>query len=101
MVLTAEEGRTLGLRTVLTAGEEGRGGLRTPGRCSLLLLPQQGLSLLQPRLNFLDPLICILGSAVQLLLQEAQPHVGLTQLLSLDRGTLQLLNIIPRAAGLG
>lgn len=67
-------------------------GLGAPGRRSLLLLPQQGLRLLQPSLNFLNPLVGILGRTVQLLLQEAQPHAGLTQLLPLGKATLQFLS---------
>lgn len=50
----------------------------------LLLLPQQCLGLLEPSLDFLKSLISILGSTVQLLLQEAQPHIGLTELFPLD-----------------
>ena len=41
-------------------------------------------SAIKKSLDFLNALICILGSTVQLLLQEAQLHIGLTELFPLD-----------------
>lgn len=49
----------------------------------LFLLLQQSEVLVQFRLNLLHPVICVFGGGVQLLLQQTQTDVGLTQLLAL------------------
>lgn len=52
---------------------------------ALLFLFEQRLGLIQLRLYLFHTVICILGCTVQLLLQEAEPHICFTELLTLER----------------
>lgn len=72
----------------LFPGEQAEGFRGAPAGSPrlLLFLLQQGLGVAELALDLLHPLVGILGGAVQLLLQEAQAHVGLAELLALDGG---------------
>lgn len=55
----------------------------------LFFFLQQGEVFIQLGLNLLHTFIGVFGGGVQLLLQQAQTDVGLTQLLTLGRGEVQ------------
>lgn len=60
----------------------------------LFFLFQQGEVLIKFGLNLLHPFICVFGGGVQLLLQQTQTDIRLTQLLALKERAMLIIQVL-------